>query len=306
MLSPHPSDRSALAPLDMAELSALTTLPLRARCLADAVGAGRHRSRRRGASVEFADYREYAPGDDLRRLDWRRLARTDRAHIRESQEEAPLRVILLLDVSASMNYASRTGLMTKLDFARSLLAAVALLARRQRDACGIGLLGDDLLGFHPPSTSLGQFQTIWAILEAPPLAQQTPLGAMLERTLDVAPRFCLFVIASDFYEEPAAIASALQRLRFEGHDALGLHLIDPEEADFTFARAGNFKDPETGVEVAIDAPAIAAGYRAAFAAHRRKLSEAFLDSGLSYLPLRTDAAPLAGLGAYLARRAGRT
>src|SRR4051794_20496107 len=109
------------APLDVAELSALGSLPLRARRLADAVGAGGHRSRRKGASVEFADYRDYQPGDDLRRVDWRLYGRTDRLHIRDAHEETPLRVLLLLDVSPSMNYASRANLLTKLDFARTLL-----------------------------------------------------------------------------------------------------------------------------------------------------------------------------------------
>src|SRR5689334_25140702 len=104
--------RRDVPPLDMAELAALESLSLRARRLADAVGAGRHRSRRKGASLEFADYRDYQPGDELRRIDWRLYARTDRLNIRETHEDTPLRVLLVLDVSASMRYASRAGLLT--------------------------------------------------------------------------------------------------------------------------------------------------------------------------------------------------
>jgi uncharacterized protein (DUF58 family) len=288
----------------MAELAALTTLPLRARCLADAVGAGSHRSRRRGASVEFSNYRSYNVGDDLRRVDWRLLARTDRLQIRETHEEAPLRVMLLLDISSSMNYASRPGSLTKLDYARALLGAIALIARRQRDACGIGLLGEDLVAFHPPSTSPAQFQTNWATLETPTLARQTPLAAMLERTLNVVPRSCLFILASDFYEDPATLGGVLQRLRFEGHDALGLHVIDPAEADFPFTQSGEFVDPETGEQLPLDAAAVAPAYREAFAQHGRLLQDGFTERGLAFHPLRTDTAPLTGLGAYLARRAG--
>lgn len=302
---PSAPNRPSPAPLDMAELAALTTLPLRARCLADAVGAGRHRSRRRGASVEFADYRDYNPGDDLRRVDWRLLARTDRIHIREAHEETPLRVLLLLDVSASMAYASRKRLLTKLDYGRALLGAIALIVRRQRDACGIGLLAEDLLRYSAPSTSSGQFLSVWATLESPAAARQTPIAAMLSRAADAAPRACLFVVASDFYDDPDAVGAVLQRLRYEGHDVLGLHTIDPEEEDFTFSKASDFVDPETGVRMPIDPAVAAEGYRAAFGAHRAKLQGLFLDNGFAYLPLRTDNPPLAGLGAYLARRAGK-
>jgi uncharacterized protein (DUF58 family) len=299
------TDRPALATLDMAELSALTSLPLRARCLADAVGAGRHRSRRRGASVEFADYRDYYPGDDLRRVDWRLLARTDRAHIREAHEETPLRVLLLLDVSSSMSYASRPGLLTKLDFARSTLAALSLIARRQRDACGIGLLAEEFTGYLAPSTSPGRLRSVWAALEAPTLGRHTPLARILEQAADAAPRSCLFVIASDFYEEIDGVAALVRRLRFERHDVLALQVIDPQEEDFTFSDPSQFQDPETGDEVPLDPPVAATAYRAAFAAHRARLHEIFLESGFAHLALRTDTPPLAALGAYLARRAGK-
>ncbi len=305
MAQSSPTDRPPLAALDMAELSALTSLPLRARCLADAVGAGRHRSRRRGASVEFADYRDYYPGDDLRRVDWRLLARTDRAHIREAHEETPLRVLLLLDVSASMSYASRPGLLTKLDFARSLLAALSLIARRQRDACGIGLLSAELTGYLAPSTSPGRLRSVWAALETPALGRQVPLARVLEQAVNTAPRSCLFVIASDFYEEPGEVAALVRRLRFEGHDALALQVIDPQEEDFTFTDPSQFQDPETGLQLPLDPPVAAAAYRAAFAAHCARLHETFVESAFAHLPLRTDAPPLAALGAYLARRAGK-
>jgi uncharacterized protein (DUF58 family) len=294
------------APLDMAELAALTSLPLRARCLADAVGAGRHRSRRRGATVEFADYRDYHPGDDLRRVDWRLLARTDRAHLREAHEETPMRVLLLLDVSASMNYASRPKLMTKLDYGRSALAALSLVVRRQRDAGGIGLLAEELSGYLPPSSSPGRLRSLWATLETPASSRQTPLARTLAQAADAAPRACLFVIASDFYEEADAIADVIRRLRFEGHDALALHLADPEEEDFTFSDPAQFQDPETGSELPLDPPAAAAAYRAAFAAHRVRIHDLFLENGFAHLSLRTDVAPVDALSAYLAVRAGRS
>jgi uncharacterized protein (DUF58 family) len=300
-----PRARSKPAPLDMAELASLGSLPLRARRLAEAVGTGGHRSRRKGASVEFADYRDYQLGDDLRRIDWRLFGRTDRLHIREAHEETPLRVMLLLDVSQSMDYASQPKLLTKLDFARALLGALALLARRQRDACGIALLAADLVRFIPPSASPARLRSVWGALEAPGSGVTTALAHTLARAADAAPRSCLFVIASDFYEDPAALESVIRRLRFERHDVLALHITDPAEEDFNFTDAGEFLDSESDTKLALDPLVAARAYRAAFTAHRSQLTEIFRMSGFDHLPLRTDTSPLAALGAYLARRAGK-
>ena len=297
--------RPPIAPLDMAELAALGSLPLRARRLADAVGAGGHRSRRKGASVEFADYRDYQVGDDLRRVDWRLYGRTDRLHIRDAHEETPLRILLLLDVSASMSYASRPGLLTKLDFARSLLGALALLARRQRDACGVGLLADDLVHYLPPSASPLKLRSAWGALETPKTGVTSALAHAISRAADAAPRSCLFVIASDFYEEPAALETVIRRLRFERHDVLALHLADPMEEDFNFADPAEFRDSESESKLKLDPMVAAKAYRAAFSAHRAALQEIFQHSGFDHVALRTDTAPLAALGAYLARRAGK-
>ena len=294
-----------LAPLDVAELAALGSLPLRARRLADALGIGGHTSHRKGASIEFADYRDYQPGDDLRRVDWRLYARTDRLHLREAHEETPLRVVLLLDASPSMTYASRPGLLSKLDYARMLLGAIALIVRRQRDACGAGLLAADLDPWLPPSRSPSRLRNVWGLLETPPTGGPTALAATLHRALEAAPRRCLFVLASDFYEDLSALTPVIQRLRYERHDLLALHVADPVEIDFPFDDPGIFLDLENGDDLVLDPAATAAAYREKFAAHRRALAELCADHGLAALPLRTDEPPLDALRAYLARRAGK-
>jgi uncharacterized protein (DUF58 family) len=297
--------RPPFAPLDMADLASLGSLALRARRLADAVGVGHHRSRRKGASVEFADYRDYQPGDDLRRVDWRLYGRTDRVQIRDAHEETPLRVLLLLDVSASMSYASRPGLLTKLDLARAVLGALALLVRRQRDACGIGLLAGDLLHYIPPSAGAAKVRAVWGALERPTVDTPTALATALSRTAEVLPRACLLVIASDFYEDPAALEPVIRRLRFERQDVLALHVADPAEEDFDFDDPGEFVDLESAEKLQLDPLAAVRDYRVAFAAHRQAVAEVFRGCGFDYLGLRTDASPLSALGAYLARRAGK-
>ena len=292
-------------PLDMAELAALGKLPLRARRLADALGIGGHASRRKGASIEFADYRDYQMGDDLRRVDWRLYARTDRLHLREAHEETPLRVVLLLDVSTSMAYASNQGSLSKLDYARALLGALALLVRRQRDACGAGLISDDLAQWLPPSRSPVRLQTVWGLLDKPQPGQTTNLARALHTVLEIAPRRCLFVVASDFYEDPSTLTPVIQRLRHERHDLIALQIADPAEVDFNFKDPSVFFDIETGDDLLLDPAAQARDYRAKFAAHRAAVTAACRDYGCEALALRTDEPPLDALRACLARRDGQ-
>ncbi|HWA24338.1 MAG TPA: DUF58 domain-containing protein [Lacunisphaera sp.] len=297
--------RPPVRPLNLEELAGLGSLPLRARVLADALGAGGHSSRRKGASVEFADYRDYQPGDDLRRIDWRLYGRTDRLHLRETHEETPLRVVLLLDVSQSMAFASRAGLLTKLDYARTLLGALALLLRRQREVCGAGVLANELVRWAPPSASPLRQQVLWSLLDAPPVALPTALPAALTQVLDVAPRRCLFVLASDFYEVPENLAPLLRRLHFERHDLLALQVADPAEVDFPFEDPAIFQDIESGDRLAADPAALARGYRERFARHRRAIGDLCAGHGFDALALRTDEAPLATLRDCLVRRLTR-
>lgn len=294
-----------ITPLNVAELSALGSLPLRARRLADALGAGGHASHRKGASIEFADYRDYQPGDELRRVDWRLYARTDRLHLREAHEETPLRVVLLLDASPSMAYRGPGAPMSKLDYARMLLGALALVVRRQRDACGAGLLAEDLLRWLPPTRSSSRLQNVWALLDSPIEGRETTLHLTLARALEAAPRRCLFVLASDFYEETDRLAPVLQRLHYERHDFLALHVADPVEIEFPFDDPAVFVDLENGADLLLDPAATAATYREKFAAHRQAVADICVGNGFASLPLRTDEPPLDALRAYLALRAGK-
>lgn len=291
-----------LRPLAIGELAALSSLPLRARRLADALGVGQHTSKRKGASIEFADYRDYQLGDDLRRVDWRLYARTDRLHLRETHEETPLRVMLLLDVSPSMSYASRPGLLSKLDYARMMLGALALVSRRQRDSIGAALLGTKVVKWLAPGSSPLRRQAVWSLLDTPVASQGTSLPEVIDEVLDLAPRRCLFVLASDFYADPAPLAAAIQRLRYERHDLLALHLADPAEVDFDFADPSLFFDIETGAQLSLDPAAAASAYRENFNAHRNAVSEELAAHGFRHVFARTDTLPLDALRTHLAAR----
>ncbi|MFT3867791.1 MAG: DUF58 domain-containing protein [Nibricoccus sp.] len=294
--------RPELAPLDKDALSALGSLPLRARLLADSHGVGGHASRRKGSSIEFADYRDYQMGDDLRRVDWRLYGRTDRLHVRETYEETPLRTVLLLDVSNSMAYTSRPGKLTKLDFARALLGAVALLVRRQHDSCGVGLLGRELEEWMPPSSSPARIQALWELLDRPKPSHTTSLARALDQALEVTPARSLFVLASDFYEEPEVLGPVIRRLRYERHDLLTFYVSDPAEADFQFNEPTEFLDVETGSSLAADPAALAEIYRKRFSAHQSAICELCTANGFDALTLRTDELPMEALRAFLSRR----
>ena len=293
-------------PLDVGELAALGSLPLRARRLADALGAGSHTSRRKGASIEFADYRDYQQGDDLRRVDWRLFARTDRLHLRETHEETPLRVVLLLDISTSMAYTSRPGQLSKLDYARMLLGAIALLTRRQRDSIGAALLTNEVVKWLPPASAPRRRQAVWSLLDTPPSGIATNLPAALDEILDLAPRRCLFVLASDFYDDSERLAAVVRRLRYERHDLLALHVADPAEVDFNFADPSIFCDIETGQQLSLDPAAGASAYREKFSAHRDAVHDSLAENGFDHLFVRTDGLPLDPLRTHLARRNGHS
>lgn len=294
-----------LTPLDLPTLAALKSLPLRSRALLDAAGLGTQRTRRIGADVEFADYRDYQPGDDLKRIDWRLYARTDRLHVRRAHAETTLRLVLLLDVSLSMVFSGHKNRLTKIDYARMSLGALMLLARRQRDSCGAGLVGLELSRWIPAGTATSRYDSVWGLLESPPIGNGTHLPAALDQALSVVQRRSLFVLASDFYTEPASLQPAVQRLRAEGHEMIALRVLDPTEIDFPFQDAITFQDIETGRQLPSDPAAIARSYHQAFNAHAKSLDELFSSHGCDLCTFRTDTLPMGALRAYLERRRRR-
>lgn len=289
-------------PLDVQLLADLPSLALRSRCLVDGFLSGRHRSPQKGSSVEFAEYRDYQLGDDLRRVDWRLFGRSDRLHVKQYEDEAQLRVFTVLDASASMDFSSRRNAMNKLEFARLSLAGIALLAQRQGDAFGLGIAGLELADFLRARSSSSHWQTYVGRLENFAPQRETVLARTLESLAEIIPPRSLVVIASDFYEDLAPLESALSRLHYDGHDVIGLHVLDPLELDFDFDHAGIWVDAETGARQNLDAPAVRAGYLQRFRAFCTGLEEQFRAVGGDFVQLRTDQPPVAALAGYIAAR----
>lgn len=304
MIGSRPSGRPA-ARLDWQLLAELPSLALRSRCLVDGFLSGWHRSPRRGSSVEFAEYRDYHPGDDLRRVDWRLFGRSDRLHVKQFEDEAQMRVFTVLDASASMDFQSRPGVGNKLDFARLTLAGVALLAQRQGDAFGLGVAGADLTDFLRARSSLSHWHTYLGRLERVQAQKTTGLVCALTALAEIIPPRSLVVIASDFYEDLPALGAALNRLRYDGHDLIGLQVLDPLELDFDLEHTGIWLDVETGEQRPLDAPAVRAGYFQRFRQFCTALEEGFREVKGDFVQLRTDQPPVAALGSFLAKREGR-
>jgi uncharacterized protein (DUF58 family) len=286
----------------MALLAELPDLALQARYMVEGFLSGQHRSPQKGSSVEFAEYRSYQPGDDLRRVDWRLYGRTDRLHVKQYEEETQLRVFMVLDVSASMDFRSPKAGFRKVEFARIVLAALALLAQRQRDAVGLGLAGAELTDFLRARSSQAHWRGFIARLEAVVPGGITSLGASLEALAELAPPRSLVVIASDFYEDLPRLEAALRRLRYDHHDLIGLHILDPQEIDFDLSDGGIFFDAETGGRLKMDAPSARKGYLERFGKFCGELDELFRTLGGESVRLRTDQAPMNALAEYLAHR----
>ncbi|WP_019946425.1 DUF58 domain-containing protein [Hymenobacter aerophilus] len=232
-------------------LHALHNLPLAARQAAEGLLHGAHLSRRKGAGMEFSQYRPYQPGDDLRRLDWRLAARSDRYYLRESEVDTSLTVHLVLDATASMNHRDDNGL-SKLEYGRLLCAALAYVATQQGDAVALTVLHPGGLRHLPPRADARQLPRLYHALETADAAGQFPDTATLA-PLTARRQPALTICVTDWYEENGEVEQLLTRLRAAAGEVLVLHLMARNELEFTFRGAVTFEDLETGQQLQLDA-----------------------------------------------------
>ena len=295
-----------LPPLDMRLLAELPSLELRARYLVEGFLSGRHRSPQKGSSVEFAEYRDYQHGDDLRRVDWRLYGRSDRLHVKQFEEETQLRVFLVLDTSSSMDFRSRPTVMKKIEYARLVLAALGLLAQRQQDAFGFASVSSGLGEFVRARSSMAHWRIFTGKLECVVPGGGTALAPALESLAELLPQRSLVAIASDFYEDHDALQSALRRLHYDRHDIIGLHVLDQQEIDFDLDDSGTFVDAENGARLKLDAPSVRKNYLRRFGEFCAQLDEIFHEAGGEVARLNTSLPPMDVLARYLAHREERT
>ncbi len=241
-------------------LAGISNLYLRARWVVEGMMSGIHRSRSKGFSVEFEEHREYSPGDEIRRIDWKALGKFDRYFIKEYEDETNLRAYLLLDASASMDYASDG--VTKFDYGCTLSASLAYLILKQQDAAGIVTFSNRIEAFIPPRAKRDYLTQILHALENRGPAGETNVGKILEDIAGQIKRRGLVILISDLLDDPAQVLKGLRLFRFKGNDVIVFHLLDQAELDLPFDGNILFEDlEETSLRVIADPRAIRQVYR---------------------------------------------
>ncbi len=291
--------------LDPKVLNRVERLDLRARLIVEGTVAGRHRSPYKGFSVEFAEHREYAPGDDLRYLDWKVYGKSDRLYVKQYEEETNLHATLCLDVSESMRYVvpGREGL-SKYDYAATVAASIAYLVIHQQDAAGMVLFDDGVREMLPPGSQPVHLQRMLSLMETAKGGPRTDLGAALGEVAEKVRRRGLLVVVSDLLDDADRVLGGLRRLRSRRQDVVVFHVLDEDEVTFPFDRMTRFEGmEEPSPEVLCDPPAVRAAYLEALAEHRAALRAGCLAERIDYVPLDTSTPLDVALSGYLARRA---
>ncbi|MEP6716067.1 MAG: DUF58 domain-containing protein [Terriglobia bacterium] len=289
--------------LEPSVLASISSLDLVAKTVVDGFVAGLHRSPTFGFSQEFAEYRQYFEGDDLRHVDWNVFARTERIYLKRFKGETNSQLLILLDCSASMNYTS--GPVSKLDYARFIAASLTYLASQQRDATGLIVFDEDVKAYVPPSTRQGQLMRLLHAIEHAEGGSRTNFAKPFTHFQEYLKRRGIVVVLSDFYDKPEDIIKVIEPLRYRGNEVVMFHLLDPNEI------APKFRDPvllldsedETAMEVS---PEYARNeYRSKMDNHRKTLADKAAAAGLEYVFMDTSQPLDQALRSYLSIRQRR-
>ena len=267
--------------LDPAVLGRIGNLELLARTVVDGFLTGLHRSPYLGFSMDFAEHRPYMPGDDIRRIDWRLFARTDRHYIKLFEADTNSNFAVLLDLSASMCYGSHS--LTKLDYARYLAACLSYFSNKQRDRVGLVTFDHAIVDYIPPS--MKHLDTILHTLDRATAGRPGSLAKPLLQITERLGRKGILVVISDFYEEPDAVLKAVGPLRARGHDVIVFQVMDPYELEFPFEDASGFEDLETQEQIPVIPGKLRNDYLAMVTAHLTALEKRFTDNRIDYVLL---------------------
>jgi uncharacterized protein (DUF58 family) len=295
---------NAEAPLDPTALARFGRLELIARLVVEGVMAGLHKSPFKGFSVEFAEHRQYGPGDEIRHIDWRAFGKSDRYYVKEYEEETNLKAYLVVDSSASMAYAGRT--VSKFEYARGLAASLAYLMISQRDAVGLVTFDDSVRAMIPAKSAPGHFSILCKALEDARTGGETPLSGILHTLAERIKRRGLVVIISDGFDQVDELTSALRHLRHRRHEVLFFHTLAPEEEEFPFRRPSRFRDLERiDHQLRVDPVSLRAAYLERFNAFCETLKERARAMDADYHRASTAEPVEKTLLDYLASRARR-
>jgi len=288
-----------LDPLDIARLESMA---VRARVIVEGAFAGMHQNPHAGASIEFSEHKEYAPGDDIRRIDWKAAGRVDRYYIKRFEDETEMRTFLLLDASASMGYGRKGP--SKLAYASYLAAALAYLLAQQGDPAGLLIFDERTRQVLPPRTRGGHIRDLLAALDAVYAAGRTEPGRALAHVGEMADRRSLVVLFTDLLDAPADLADRLRQLRSRGNDVVLFQLLDPDEVELPFDELTDFQamEPDDARRLLVDPRDLAASFQRESAALRERWRQICLEARVEHRFATTADPPAEVLRGFLFAR----
>jgi uncharacterized protein (DUF58 family) len=292
--------------LDPKDIARLESMAVRARVIVEGAFAGMHQNPHAGASIEFSEHKEYAPGDDIRRIDWKAVGRVDRYYIKRFEDETEMRTFLLVDASASMGYARKQ--VSKLAYASYLAAALAYLLARQGDPAGLLVFDERTRQFLPPRTRGGHIRDLLLALEGLYPAGRTEPGKALAQVGELAERRSLVALFTDLLDAPADLADRLRQLRSRGNDVVLFQILDPDEVELPYDDVTQFEglEPEDDRRLLVDPRDLRASFARESAALRERWRQTCVEARVEYRFATTADPPAEILRAFLfGRQRGR-
>jgi uncharacterized protein (DUF58 family) len=279
-------------------LARIGNLELLAKTVVDGFINGLHRAPFFGASIDFAEHRGYVPGDDIRRVDWKVFARTDRYYVKQYEADTNTNFTILMDISKSMSFSS--GGVTKLEYGAFLGACLGYLSTRQRDRVGIITFDADIVTHVPPSAK--HFDQVLYTLDRAKAEKPGHLSVPLNKMAEHFKRRGILLLISDFYDEPEAILDAIKPLRFLGNDLIVFHVLDPQELNFDYKDASAFEDIESREQIPVVPESFREEYRRLIREHINKLQTKFSEQRIDYAQITTNEPLDRALFGYMSSR----
>lgn len=288
--------------LDPEFVAQMGTLALQARLVTEGFVSGLHRSPFFGFNIEFAEHREYTPGDEIRYIDWKTYARTEKFHIKLFEEETNMRIYLLLDASGSMGYRHGKSTVTKLDYGKCLAASLAFLGLKQKDAMGMAMFREDVATFLPPSSRLSHLKEAVTLLESTVPEAGTDVLSCFEQVSDQLRKRGLVVLISDLWDSPERVMEGILHLRHMKHEAMVLHVLDSMERTLAVPGERLYVDMETGETMPVNPLEIAEAYNKAMQERIRGFRAYFREHSVDYAVFDTSTSYGQALAAFLRKR----
>ncbi|HZZ73046.1 MAG TPA: DUF58 domain-containing protein [Pirellulales bacterium] len=292
--------------LNPSTLARLHGLELRARLIVEGYVSGVHRSPFHGFSIEFAEHREYVPGDDLRYVDWKVFGKTDKIYLKQYEEETNLVSYLLLDTSESMRYQSDGAPLSKLEYAQCAAAALSYLILQQQDSVGLVTFDREVRALVRASSNPSHLKQLLHVMEESRPERKTSTGPIFHDLAERLKKRGLVLIFSDLFDDVAAMMAGLKHFRHRRHEVVIFHVLDPAELEFPFTRPTRFQGMEQMPDVMTDPRALRKAYLAEFAGFLNRVQTGCRNQRIDYVPMRTDQPLDVVLSTYLASRMTRT